>query len=152
MRMKFDVDWCAATTDPVLNNGVANGSYHEKDGLMHLNVAVKAGSSTTFGSGNWCIMLPDDYKAIFSPYGLIDADLDAAVGGGWIYRNGIRFGGLEVVMHRDTPNMIKLFANGVWFVSGVDQGMYSNFFNASNPFAWGDLDGFSFYATIPVVR
>ena len=57
------VTWTASTTNPVLGNGTLLASYDVIDGVVHYNLTLTAGSTTTFGTGDWLFALP----ALFTP-------------------------------------------------------------------------------------
>ena len=52
------VTWTASVTNPVLNNGSLLGSYDLVAGLCSYSVALTAGSTTTFGTGDWSFSAP----------------------------------------------------------------------------------------------
>lgn len=46
--------WLGTTTDPVLGNGTLDFRYRRLDGAFLWSLNLIVGSTTTFGSGNWC--------------------------------------------------------------------------------------------------
>lgn len=50
--------WTAATTNPALGNGTLVGRYQRVGRTIHLHINLTAGSTTTFGSGNYSLSLP----------------------------------------------------------------------------------------------
>lgn len=78
--------------------------------------------------------------------GPASVDIGRAIGGGWIYRDGVRFGGLEVIVRKDEESQFRLYFNG------EISGMNGNFLSSANPFSWGTVDGLSFYAQVPVTK
>lgn len=54
----FTSAWTAATTNPVLGNGLRSGRRVLHGKTCHLAVRIVPGSTTTFGSGNYSFSLP----------------------------------------------------------------------------------------------
>ncbi|GGK24861.1 hypothetical protein GCM10011583_66170 [Streptomyces camponoticapitis] len=54
----FTSAWTAATTNPVLGNGLRSGRRVLHGKTCHLSVRIVPGSTTTFGSGNYSFSLP----------------------------------------------------------------------------------------------
>jgi len=54
----YSVSWTGATTNPAIGNGTLTGRYQLFGKMVHLNIYMVAGSTTTFGSGNWSFSLP----------------------------------------------------------------------------------------------
>jgi hypothetical protein len=52
------VIWKGATTDPVLNNGSIVSRYRDMGQTFDWKVKIVAGSTTTFGSGQWSLVPP----------------------------------------------------------------------------------------------
>lgn len=52
------VAWTGATTDPVLGNGSTQGTYSLHGPMCAFGIVILAGSSTTYGSGQWFVELP----------------------------------------------------------------------------------------------
>lgn len=51
--------WTAATTNPVIGNGSFTGSAYQRVGkTIDFVIVITAGSTTTFGTGQWNISLP----------------------------------------------------------------------------------------------
>lgn len=50
--------WTAVTTNPVLNNGQLTGSYSLVGKLVFFKIFLMAGSTTTFGLGDYRLSLP----------------------------------------------------------------------------------------------
>lgn len=50
--------WTASTTNPTLGNGTITGVFIQPGKLVHMRVRITAGSTTTFGSGNYQVSLP----------------------------------------------------------------------------------------------
>lgn len=50
--------WTATGTNPSIGNGSLIGKYSVMGKTVHVRIAMMAGSSTSFGSGNWQISLP----------------------------------------------------------------------------------------------
>lgn len=54
----FTPVWSCATTAPVLGNGTLVGAYAQAGKLTHFRFLLTAGSTTTFGTGQWRMTLP----------------------------------------------------------------------------------------------
>ncbi|MGW1158421.1 hypothetical protein ACWD5Q_06510 [Streptomyces sp. NPDC002513] len=50
--------WTASTTNPVIGNGTITGRYMKVGRTVYCHINVTAGSTTTFGSGNYSFSLP----------------------------------------------------------------------------------------------
>ena len=72
------VTWTASGTNPAIGNGTLVNNYTVIDGVIENNITLTAGSTTTFGSGQWSFSLP-----YASP---VDA-----VGSAWINDAGTAF-------------------------------------------------------------
>lgn len=54
----FTPAWTGSTTNPAIGNGTIVGRYRKVGKTVHFRVIITAGSTTTFGSGNYAIGLP----------------------------------------------------------------------------------------------
>ena len=54
----YTVSWTAATTNPSIGNGTLSGRYIQIGKLVYCQFTMRAGSTTTFGSGNWRFSYP----------------------------------------------------------------------------------------------
>lgn len=55
----YTTTWsCQTGAAPVLGNGVLSARYTTIDGTVHFEIFLTAGSTTTFGGGNWLFTLP----------------------------------------------------------------------------------------------
>lgn len=54
----FTPTWTAVTTNPSIVNGTLEGKYIQIGKTVHVRISMVAGSSTTFGSGEWKFALP----------------------------------------------------------------------------------------------
>lgn len=52
------VTWSAASVAPAIGNGTLTSNYDIVDGLCHYTISLKAGSTTTFGTGEWSFSVP----------------------------------------------------------------------------------------------
>ncbi|TIU88812.1 MAG: hypothetical protein E5W06_00135 [Mesorhizobium sp.] len=50
--------WTGTTTNPSIGNGTLSGSYVKVGRLVHFDLLMQSGSTTTFGSGVWSFSLP----------------------------------------------------------------------------------------------
>lgn len=54
----YTPSWTADTTPPVIGNGTIEGKYMELGNLIVVRFAIKPGSTTTFGTGNYHVSTP----------------------------------------------------------------------------------------------
>jgi hypothetical protein len=52
------VTWTATTVAPAIGNGALTSNYDVVNGLCHYTISLTAGSTTTFGTGEWLFSLP----------------------------------------------------------------------------------------------
>lgn len=57
-REPYTPIWTASGTQPVLGDGVLQGSYVELGSFIVVSVYLLAGATTTFGTGQWTFSLP----------------------------------------------------------------------------------------------
>ena len=50
--------WTAATTNPAIGNGSVTGLYMKVGRTTHVHVEMTAGTTTTYGAGQWSFSLP----------------------------------------------------------------------------------------------
>ncbi|MBD0707400.1 MULTISPECIES: hypothetical protein [unclassified Streptomyces] len=50
--------WTAVTTNPNLGNGTLTGRYKKTGRLVHVQIDLTMGSTTTYGTGAWSLTLP----------------------------------------------------------------------------------------------
>jgi hypothetical protein len=67
--------WTGSTTNPVIGNGSITGRYSLVNKTVTAQILIKAGSTTTFGSGSYFFSLPVTAAATLSGY--------PAIGAGW---------------------------------------------------------------------
>jgi hypothetical protein len=113
--------WTAATTNPVLNNGTATGRYMQIGKMVTFFAEIVAGSTTTYGSGNYRISLPVTAKTT-SPGQQVQVKLtDSSVGQGYLGQSGTLNSGYGSLQHMNpagndlnlTTNVAPFtFANG----------------------------------------
>lgn len=56
--VSYTVSWTSTGTQPSIGNGTLLGRYTLHGRAVHLNIQMTAGSSTSFGSGNWRFTAP----------------------------------------------------------------------------------------------
>jgi hypothetical protein len=79
--LKYSADWTSYTptwnstgTAPSLGNGTLQGLYLQVGKLVYVLINFKAGSTTTYGTGNWQFSLPLDPKTLGAgAWGLVTA-------------------------------------------------------------------------------
>jgi hypothetical protein len=54
----YTPSWSSSGTAPAIGNGTLTGGFIEANKLIHFWVSMTAGSTTTYGTGNWTITLP----------------------------------------------------------------------------------------------
>jgi hypothetical protein len=57
--------WTAATTNPAIGNGFIAGRYVQIQKLVHAQIAITMGSTTTYGSGVYYFGLPITSKSAY---------------------------------------------------------------------------------------
>lgn len=60
----FTPTWTAGTSNPSIGNGILEGTYKRVGNTVHVWIMMTAGSTTTFGSGEYKISLPVTARAI----------------------------------------------------------------------------------------
>ncbi len=111
-KTAYDPTWTGGT--PAIGNGVLDGIYSQSGKLVTARIRLVAGSTTTFGSGDWTFTLP------------LAADIDSAGTAFAIDANGNRYvGGLTF----PTTSTIKIAVSGA-----------STFWGSATPFTWASTD------------
>lgn len=59
----YTPSWSSTGTQPVIGNGTIYGRYRRIGSLGHLNGVLTAGTTTTFGTGEWRLSLPSGWAA-----------------------------------------------------------------------------------------
>lgn len=59
----FTPTWTATVTNPVIGDGTLAGRYKQVGKMVFFQIAMTAGSTTTFGSGTYAFALPVDFLA-----------------------------------------------------------------------------------------
>jgi hypothetical protein len=57
-RGAYTPTWTGSTTNPAIGNGTITGRYMRDGKTVTATINIVAGSTTTFGSGNWLFTLP----------------------------------------------------------------------------------------------
>ena len=117
--------WTAATTNPSIGNGTLAGRYTQIGKTCVLVIGLTAGSTTTFGSGNWSFSLPKTAKNV----------------------SGINFYGVAHIRKAGTANYEriaqispKLSTTVINMFTDPTPGSNSQSISATVPFTWGDGD------------
>jgi hypothetical protein len=105
-----------ASTPPALGNGTLVGSYMRVGKMITACINLTAGSTTTFGSGEWTFSLP-----------VTAASTVNFSGAGWMLDNGTAYKALSCHMHSTTT---------IKCIFGSDGGH----FNAGAPITWASGD------------
>jgi hypothetical protein len=62
----YTPSWTASTTNPAIGNGTLIGRYKQIGKTVFVYIRMQAGSSTTFGTGQWRFSLPVNGQATYS--------------------------------------------------------------------------------------
>ncbi|MGW1938948.1 hypothetical protein [Streptomyces goshikiensis] len=81
--------WSSSGTQPILGNGTITGRWARTGNVIHYMIKLTAGSTTTYGTGNYVFSLPVAVGAVTDFLGNAFAG-DASVGGGG-YSTGTAF-------------------------------------------------------------
>ena len=54
----YTPSWTATTTNPSIGNGTLSGEYLQIGNIVHVALTMRAGSTTTFGAGEWRFNYP----------------------------------------------------------------------------------------------
>lgn len=73
--------WQGSTTNPVLGNGTLVGSFARIGKTVHYRIVLTMGSTTTYGSGSWSLLLPS--LPVVSRQRHTTDLLDSSAGGPW---------------------------------------------------------------------
>jgi hypothetical protein len=121
----YTVTWGASGTAPVIGNGTLTGRVAVSEGIANCSITLTAGSTTTFGTGQWSFSLPytTSQNAIGTVYMLDD---------GLKYYTG-------VCRALDAASSITCFYNDA--ASGVQSNI---------PFTWGSADTLILTITYPI--
>lgn len=134
-RMSYSVSW-TGSTNPAIVNGTLLSTWGRDGETLALEIAMVAGSSTTFGSGQWNFTGPSAFTfntSKITGYGTSSA----TVGTAYMNDNTVAFYiGLTVVIN---TNQVRIHVNG-----GAAVG-------ATTPFTWGNTDNLTLNAKIPVL-
>lgn len=56
----YTTSWTAETTAPAIGNGALSARWIREGAFIRINISLLAGTTTTFGSGDWFFSLPTD--------------------------------------------------------------------------------------------
>lgn len=88
--------WTDSTTNPVIGNGTIAGWFRQTDVTIDLLLYVKAGSTTTFGTGTgWKLTLPLSASGAYPNPSIVGT---ATIGSGTWIAQGAMVGGLTTVI------------------------------------------------------
>jgi hypothetical protein len=120
----FTPVWTGSSSNPAIGNGTLAGAYMQAGKLVHYVGRMFAGSTTTFGSGNYDMSLP-----------VAGADADLGIGTCLLYDSSAaaaRYGGAAVF---DTTAMIRFYAGTGGIVTNLA------------PFTWANGDRLQWFIT-----
>jgi hypothetical protein len=115
--------WTGATTNPVLNDGSIAGRYKQIGKTVFVEFYLKAGASTTFGSGNWSFTLP------------VTADSTHLLGASSGHISGLMWSQDASVPAAFSAQVVT--AGATFHIAGGDSTL---FFDSATPFAWATND------------
>lgn len=118
------VTWTAATTNPTLGNGTLSGNYDIVGGICTYTVTLTAGSTTTFGSGEWSFSAP------------FAANVET-IGSVWAFDSGTYFVG--VCRIQPGGSTIQCFSNNT-----------GTAFRSITPFTWATGDQLTLTISYPI--
>ena len=116
--------WTGSGGSPVIGNGTLSAAYLRAGSLVHYVGRMFAGTTTTYGAGNYDMSLP-----------VTGADADLGVGTCLLYDSSslpARYGGTCVF---DTADMIRFYSGAGGIVS------------ATAPFTWANGDRLQWFIT-----
>jgi hypothetical protein len=120
----FTPTWTGSVTNPVLGNGTLEGKYMRTGKQCFAKYRMVAGSTTTFGSGDWIFSLPFAAQ--------LDGINIGVIAGGYSEDNGVAgyriFGAII-----NTSNQLR-----------VQAGTTISPYSSTNPFTWGNTDYLQF--------
>jgi hypothetical protein len=119
------VTWTASSVNPVLGNGVLFSDYDIVGGICHYSVSLTAGSTTTFGTGEWFFSAPLSAKV-------------PTIGSVWALDSGTAYyvGSCKI---EAGSNNIQCFSNNSAMA-----------FGSANPFAWAANDRLQLSIAYPI--
>lgn len=117
--------WTASSVNPAIGNGSISNNVDVIDGILYNNVSLTAGSTTTFGTGEWSFGLPYTAKS-------------TAVGTAWILDNGTAYyvGAVKIESGNATAQV---------FISGGVTAISS-----ATPMTWANGDRLIFSLAYPI--
>jgi hypothetical protein len=62
----FTPTWTTSGTAPALGNGTLTGRYQQRGKTVHFRIELTAGTTTTFGTGNWSFTVPNTPDTVVS--------------------------------------------------------------------------------------
>lgn len=119
------VTWTASVTNPVIGNGSISGAYDLAGGVCTYSVALTAGSTTTFGSGDWLFSAP--FAAAI-----------ASVGSVWVFDSGTAYYIGTCLMNAGTST-IQCYAAGA-----------ATGYRSTSPMTWANGDQLQLTITYPI--
>ena len=125
--------WTAVTTNPVIGNGNLTGRYTIVGKTVTCRIELKAGSTTTFGSGVWRFSLP--FTAV-SPPAFFTWDQHVLMAAGGAIDTGVAFIPIHTARFPTTSTVELLTDSSPSTLS-------SSQITSGLPFAWGNTDTLS---------
>ena len=128
--------WTATTTNPSIGNGTLAGRYVRYGNVCTYILKLLAGSTTTFGSGNWSFSLP----------------LNAANNAGLEFIGVAHMREAGVGYYERTVRIVPSGSSNdkVSHFVALEAGTTSERLSSTVPFTWGNLDLLSFEITYEI--
>lgn len=79
----FTPEWTATTTNPAIGNGTMSGGYLQLGKTLHVRYWIKPGSTTTYGTGVWELLLPNSLSVSSAYTQIIGASCYDTSSGTW---------------------------------------------------------------------
>ena len=128
----YTPSWTSSGSAPAIGNGSIVGYYSKIGRTVTVRAGIYCGSTTTFGTGFYGLVLPFTAQVTNVPSGQF------AIAGSWVLANaGSTFYNVNAMITQDTPTAVRGIVNG----SG-------SFFGAANPAAWSASSATQFAVTI----
>ena len=134
----FTPTWTAATTNPIIGNGILTGAYCQINKVVVARYKIVAGSTTTYGAGDYYVSLP---VAANSAYVARDA-----VGSGILYNYTVD-DYVVTVGFESTSRLLFWMPKAVYTAISTADNIVAQFWSPTTPFTFGTSDEMHFSIT-----
>ena len=69
----FTPAWTGTGSNPAIGNGTRTGAYRQLGKTLDLSIDITMGSTTTYGTGDWLLELPNSLSAVASRWQTLSA-------------------------------------------------------------------------------